>query len=81
MSWVLAATRRLRAMGLKASYLAVMSRAATVVAARRPEVEYDVEVGSDRLYIVHNDGAPDFALAWAPLDSHSAQDWQELRAG
>ena len=52
-----------------------------VVAARRPEVEYDVEVGSDRLYIVHNDGAPDFALAWAPLDSHSAQDWQELRAG
>ena len=40
-----------------------------VVAPRRQGVEYDVEPAGDRLLIVHNDGAEDFALAEAPLDA------------
>ena len=52
-----------------------------VVTPRRPEVEYDVEVAGDTLYIVHNDGAPDFALARAPLTATSAADWEPLWPG
>ncbi|MEA4943675.1 MAG: S9 family peptidase [Propionicimonas sp.] len=52
-----------------------------VVTRRRPGIEYDVEVASDRLYIVHNDQADDFALAQAPLDASSAADWQPLWPG
>ena len=52
-----------------------------VVTPRRPGVEYDVEVAADRLFIVHNDQAPDFALATAPLTAESAQDWQPLWPG
>jgi len=45
----------------------------TVVAPRRPGVEYDVEHqvlpdGSERLLILHNDGALNFELAEAPVD-------------
>jgi oligopeptidase B len=45
----------------------------TVVAARRHGVEYDVEHqalpdGSERLLILHNDGALNFELAEAPVD-------------
>ena len=40
-----------------------------MVAPRRQGVEYDVEPAGDRLLIVHNDGAEDFALAEAPLDA------------
>ena len=45
----------------------------TVVAPRRPGVEYDVEHqilpdGTDRLLILHNDGALNFELAEAPVD-------------
>ena len=40
-----------------------------VVAPRRQGVEYDVEPAGDRLLIMHNDGAEDFALAEAPLDA------------
>jgi oligopeptidase B len=39
----------------------------SVVAPRRPGVEYDVEVAGDRLLILHNDGAENFELAAAPL--------------
>ncbi len=52
-----------------------------VVTPRRPGVEYDVEVAGDRLFIVHNDGAPDFALATAPLSAASAADWRPLWPG
>ncbi|MCA0253219.1 MAG: S9 family peptidase [Actinobacteria bacterium] len=52
-----------------------------VVTARRPGIEYDVEVAGDRLYLVHNDGAPDFALARAPLTATSAADWEPLWPG
>ena len=45
----------------------------TVVAPRRPGVEYSVEHqaledGSERLLILHNDGAQNFELATAPVD-------------
>jgi len=47
-----------------------------VVAARRAGVEYDVEHqvlpdGTERLLILHNDGALNFELAEARLDSHA----------
>jgi len=49
-----------------------------VVAPRREGVEYDVEPAGDRLLIVHNDGAEDFALAQAPLTATSHEEWQEV---
>ena len=51
------------------------------VAPRREDIEYDVEVAGDRLFIVHNDGAPDFALAQAPLTSTDAADWTPIWPG
>ena len=53
----------------------------TLVAARRPGVEYEVEHqvladGTDRLLILHNDGALNFELAQAPVSSPSA--WTPL---
>lgn len=51
------------------------------VAERRDGIEYDVEVATDRLFIVHNDGAADFALAQAPLDATSAQQWRTVWPG
>ena len=48
------------------------------VAPRREDVEYDVEVAGDRLFIVHNDGAPDFALAEAPLTATDASQWTSV---
>lgn len=51
------------------------------VAGRSEGLEYDVEVAGDRLFIVHNDNAPDFALAQAPLLSDSRQHWQPIWAG
>ncbi|HEY5786577.1 MAG TPA: oligopeptidase B, partial [Microlunatus sp.] len=46
-----------------------------LVAPRRQGVEYDIEPAGDRLLIVHNDGAPDFELAEAPLDATSHEQW------
>lgn len=51
------------------------------VAPRRAGIEYDVEVATDRLFIVHNDGAPDFALAQAPLEATSAAQWTPIWPG
>ncbi len=51
------------------------------IAPRRDDVEYDVEIANDRLFIVHNDGAPDFALAEAPLEATSWTQWRTLRPG
>lgn len=45
------------------------------VAPRREGVEYDVEPTPDRLLIVHNTDNPESDLAWAPLDSTSAEEW------
>lgn len=52
-----------------------------VVAPRRQGVEYSVEMAGDRMLIVHNDGAEDFALAQAPLDATSHTDWQPVLPG
>ncbi|MFL6026649.1 MAG: S9 family peptidase [Friedmanniella sp.] len=49
-----------------------------LVAPRREGVEYDVEPAGDRLLIVHNDGAEDFALAQAPLDATGPEQWQTV---
>ena len=46
-----------------------------VVAPRRQGVEYSVEPAGDRLLVVHNDGAEDFALAQAPLVASSHTEW------
>ena len=46
-----------------------------VVAPRRQGVEYSVEPAGDRLLVVHNDGAEDFALAQAPLEASSHTQW------
>lgn len=43
---------------------------------RRAGVEYTVEHGGDRLFIVHNDGHEGFVLAEAPLDQPS--EWTPL---
>ncbi len=49
-----------------------------VVAPRREGVEYDVEPAGDRLLVVHNDGAEDFALAQAPLTATSHEQWETV---
>ena len=49
-----------------------------VVAPRRQGVEYDVEPAGDRLLIVHNDGAEDFELAEAPLETSSHTEWRAV---
>ncbi|WP_231918455.1 S9 family peptidase [Microlunatus sagamiharensis] len=51
-----------------------------VVAPRRQGVEYSVEPAGDRLLVVHNDGAEDFALAQAPLDATSHTQWETVLA-
>ncbi len=49
-----------------------------LVAARRHGVEYDVEPdpARDRLLILHNDGAEDFAIAWT--DQSAPGEWHPL---
>jgi oligopeptidase B len=53
-----------------------------VVAPRRPGVEYGVEHavvgGDDVLLVLHNDGAENYALATAPLDATSPEQWRPL---
>jgi oligopeptidase B len=53
-----------------------------VVAPRRQGVEYGVEHavirGEDRLLVLHNEDAENYALATAPLDATSADQWEPL---
>jgi len=53
-----------------------------VVAPRRDGVEYSVEhaviAGQDRLLVLHNDGALNYELAWAPVDATSHEQWRPL---
>ncbi len=51
------------------------------VGGRTEGLEYDVEVANDRLFIVHNQDAPDFALAEADFDAAGTRDWRPLWAG
>ena len=52
------------------------------VAPRRQGVEYSVEHavvdGTDRLLVLHNDGAPNFELASAPVDATTHEQWVPL---
>ncbi len=54
------------------------------VAPRRQGVEYSVEHavvdGTDRLLVLHNDGAANFELASAPVDATSHEQWEPLLA-
>ena len=52
-----------------------------VVCARRPGLEYAVEVGGDALFIVHNRDAEDFELATAPLEATSDEQWRPVIPG
>jgi oligopeptidase B len=52
--------------------------ALTVIARRRPGVEYAVEHHGHRFLILHNDGALDFALAYTSVDAPGP--WTELIA-
>ncbi len=53
--------------------------APTLVAARRPEVEYDVSHHRDRLLIRTNrDGAEDYKIMTAPVDAPAAENWRDL---
>jgi oligopeptidase B len=53
-----------------------------VVAPRREGVEYSVEhariAGEDCLLVLHNDGAENYALAKAPVDATSPEQWEPL---
>ncbi len=51
-----------------------------LVAPRQPDVEYSVEPAGDRLLIVHNDGAEDFALAQVRLSDlpATARRWEPV---
>ncbi len=55
-----------------------------VIAERREGVEYSVEhavvAGADRFLVLHNDGAVNFALADAPVDTPGPEHWRELVA-
>ncbi len=63
--------------------LAVGNPAARPVsfARRREGVEYDIELLGDDAYIVHNDDAPDFALAHARVGASDPDQWQEILPG
>lgn len=50
------------------------------VTPRRQGVDYTVEVGPEALWILHNDGAPQFALSRAPLTCTSASEWHTVIA-
>ncbi len=56
--------------------------APTLVAQRRPGVEYHVDHavvgGEDRFLILHNDGAEDFEVAEAPVDAAEPQNWRTV---
>jgi len=50
-------------------------------APRRDGVEYDVELLGDEAYIVHNDHAPDFALARARVGASEPSRWETILPG
>lgn len=49
-----------------------------VVQRRRRHIEYDVEHHGDSFFILHNDKAKNFELAWTPVDKPSARNWRPL---
>lgn len=49
-----------------------------LITPRRPGLEYSVEVGTDALYIVHNEGATEFQLARADFAASGDDAWEPL---
>ena len=49
-----------------------------VVQPRRPGLEYSVELSPDAVWILHNDGAPQFMLSRAPLDAPGIDHWETV---
>lgn len=50
----------------------------TVVQPRRPGLEYSVEMAPDALWILHNDGAPQFQLSSAPIETPGIEHWSTV---
>ncbi len=53
------------------------TRPARVIAARRPNVEYDVDHGNGWFWIVTNDGAPNFKVARVRDDASDLSRWED----
>ncbi|MBV8305756.1 MAG: S9 family peptidase [Acidimicrobiia bacterium] len=49
-----------------------------LIAARRQDVEYDVDHHGDRFFIVTNDGAENFKLVEAPVDDPRPARWRDV---
>ncbi len=49
-----------------------------LVAARRPEIEYDVEHHGDKFFITTNENAKNFKLMEAPVSDPSTRNWKEV---
>lgn len=49
-----------------------------VVQPRRPGLEYGVEIAPDSIWILHNDGAPQFKLSRAPLATPGIEHWETV---
>lgn len=52
-----------------------------LIAQRRPNVEYSVESGPDRFYIVTNDGATNFRVVESPFETTGEPRWRTVIAG
>ena len=50
------------------------SGAPWIVCPRREGLEYDLEPGGDRLFVLHNATCPDFEIAEAPLRASTPDD-------
>ena len=50
-----------------------------LIAARRPEIEYDVEHGNGWFWITTNDGAPNFRIARVRDDAADLSAWEDWR--
>ncbi|HYW50180.1 MAG TPA: S9 family peptidase [Gemmatimonadaceae bacterium] len=53
------------------------SRPARLIAARRPNVEYDIEHGNGHFWITTNDGAPNFKVARVRDDAADLSKWED----
>lgn len=57
------------------------SGAPWIVCPRREGLEYDLEPGGDRLFVLHNATCPDFEIAEAPLRASTPDDWRVVVPG
>ncbi len=49
-----------------------------VFQARLPKLEYDIEDGGDRFYVVNNDGARNFKVSVCPSSATAKENWTDL---